>query len=266
MLFLMRSALFLATLLALCTGCASRPVSDTGFARPFQFERDTFAFANELVWEYIHDENGDWSARRREPKPDYTLRCFVLTRSVRQFFQHARFVPDAPRVDHDTYRSLIQQVVGTDPARVWPEDDRVLIPGYRNLREFSRAHEDLLKEECGGAWRSYVQRGHWRLVFPFSRRHQEDMAGSLVEALNRNRPPVVHLIRFPNLSINHALLLFTCEDDGDVIRFSAYDPNHPEEPVPLIYSRSTRTFTFPVNDYFRGGEVNVYEVYRSWIL
>ena len=65
--------------------------------RRFEFERDTFAFPNELVWEYHFDAaTGTTAARRRVPPPEYALRCFVLVRAARQFLYHARFDPTAP--------------------------------------------------------------------------------------------------------------------------------------------------------------------------
>jgi len=48
--------------------------------RRFEFERDSFAFPNKLVWEYHFDAaSGQTTFSKREPKPDYAHRCFVLT-------------------------------------------------------------------------------------------------------------------------------------------------------------------------------------------
>src|SRR5688572_23546099 len=97
----------------LLPGCAATPVSAEHPHRPFLLDRDNFAYANELVWEYRFDKQGDWTSRRREPKPDYTHRCFVVARSAKQFFQFARFEPDRPKAGVDAYRRLIRQVVST---------------------------------------------------------------------------------------------------------------------------------------------------------
>ena len=63
----------------------------------FQFERDTFAYANELVFNY---QNGvhvaDTNAPNRERS--YTRRCFIMAAGVVQFWKHARFDPQAPPV------------------------------------------------------------------------------------------------------------------------------------------------------------------------
>jgi hypothetical protein len=188
----------------------------------------------------------------------------VVARSARQFFQHARFDASLPAVGETTYRSLIRQVIARDPAREVPPAERIVIPGYASLRAFSEAQPALLQSECGGAWQSYFQRGHWRMVFPFSRAHQERTADGLLAALRQNRPPVVHVVRFPQLAINHAVLVFDAAEAPTNIVFSVYDPNRPEQPVPLVFDRAGRTFDFPRNNYFAGGRVDIYEIYRNW--
>jgi hypothetical protein len=245
-------------------GCATAEKNSRVAERKFTFQEDTFAFANELFWEYQMDPaTGQMTSRDRQPPPQYALHCFVLSRSARQFFRHARFDASKAGVSDQTYRYLIRKVVGRSPRRSATAEERIVIPGFSNLREFSRAHERLLKAESGGAWQSYFQRGHWRMLFPFPRSHQERMAAQLVRALDRNDVPVVHVVRFPRLTINHAMLLFGFAESGDGIEFLAYDPNYPEKPALLRYERRTRTFTLPFNSYFAGGRVDVYEVYHA---
>lgn len=254
--------LLLSPLILLLSGCVSKtPFVGT---RPFDFQRDTFAFPNSLVWDYHFDENGDWVHERRLPKPDYTHHCFVVARSARQFFQNARFDPTQPVADEATYRRLIREVVDVDPAHVLPDQKRIVIPGYSDLRTFSEAQEKLLKAECGGAWQSYFQRGHWRIIFPFSRANQRNVAEQLLDDLKQNRPPVVHVIRFPQLSINHAILVFDATETANTIEFAAYDPNKPDAPKTLLFDRAKGTFSFAVNDYWPGGRLDVYEIYRRW--
>ncbi len=257
-----RAALSLTAAFALI-GCTTAP-PPTGSSRRFVFEQDTFAYANQLVWEYRFDERGRWISKPREPKPDYTHHCFVVARSAKQFFAHARFDARRPVADAETYRRLIGQVISIRPSRELRDGERIVIPGYANLREFSHAQEKLLKAECGGAWQSYFQRGHWRMIWPFTRRHEQRMAERLVSDLKQDRPPVVHVVRFPRLTINHALLLYDCAETDGEIRFAAYDPNTPEKPVTLTFDRATRTFSLPTNFYFPGGRVDVYEIYQNW--
>ena len=258
------SALGVLTLLLLLSGCSTGRSLQPANSRPFQFESDTFAYANELVWEYYHDAEGNWKHRRNEDEPDYTHHCFVVTRSARQFFQHARFDASLPPVDETEYRRLIKEIISRDPVRDSADSERVIIPGYPDLRRFSEAHEQVLKDTCGGAWQSYFQRGHWRMILPFSRKGQAEESEALAAAVRSNRPPIVHVVTFPRILINHALLLYEVQEAGDMLRFTAYDPNQPEAPATLTFDRRTRRFQFPANDYWRGGELDAYEIYRAW--
>jgi len=253
----------LGLVLALC-GCATSQRASIETRHPFNFQTDTFAFANELVWEYHYDEHGKWVSQPRQPAPDYSHHCFVVARSACQFFEGARFDPAQPVADAATYRRLIRRVVSKSPGRVTPDSEKIVIPGYANLRDFSEAQEALLKSQCGSAWQSYTQHGHWRMIMPFSRHHQEKMAAQLIADLKVGRPPVVHLVRFPQLTINHAVVLFDAAETDQEIRFATYDPNNPKTPTTLVYDRAKRTFQFPANDYYPGGRVDVYEVYRNW--
>ena len=254
-------ALLCATLIMALCGCASQPFVGS---RPFDFQRDTFSYGNDLVWDYHFDANGKWVHQRHEPPSDYTHHCFVVARSARQFFENAKFDATQPVADEKTYRRLIHRVVSVDPSHALPEAKKVVIPGYANLKEFSAAQEHLLKDECGGAWQSYFQRGHWRMIWPFSRARQQRTAEQLLADLKQNRPPVVHVVRFPQLTINHSVLIFGAMESEKEIKFSVYDPNKPDKPKTLDYDRATRTFNFAGNDYWPGGRVDIYEIYRSW--
>jgi hypothetical protein len=45
------------------------------------------------------------------------------------------------------------------------------------------------------------------------------------------------------------------------LEFEAYDPNIPAHPVKLIYDRQRRKFNFPPSCYWRGGALNVVEIF-----
>lgn len=232
----------------------------------FEFERDSFAFANELIWEYRLDPvTGEMTTRRNDPPPTYAHRCFVMARSARQFFYHARFAPDQTVADAEAYRKIIREVVSRSPRQPSTDADRITVPGYDGLRSFSRAQEPLLKAECGGAWQSYCLRSHWRMVFPISRRHQAAMAEQLVKALDERPAPIVHLVRFPQLTINHGIVLYGVDEDAIGLRFAAYDPNVPAQASQLTYHRADQTFYFARNHYWAGGKLDVIEVYRGWL-
>jgi len=235
--------------------------------RRFDFRSDAFDFANDLVWEYLFDEATRTVAfRRRQPKPAYTHRCFVLTRAARLFLYHVRFDPGQPKLESSDYRRLIRQVLARNPRQPSPLPAQIVIPGFASLRDFSRMHEGLLKSECGGAWRSYVLRSHWRMVFPISRAHQARTAAALQTALARGESPIVHLVVFPRLTMNHGMILFKCRVTRDGFEFEAYDPNLPQSPARLTFSAEQQTFVLPANSYWAGGPLEVIEIYRGWFL
>lgn len=245
---------------------AAAPVGEA--ARPrFLFARDSFAFANELFWAYQVDAaTGRMTFSRREPRPQYAHRCFVLTRAARQFFYHAEFDATMAAVDEQTYRCKIRAVVSRSPRVPCPVEDRVKIPGFGGLRDFSHAWEALLKAECGGAWRSYVLRSHWRMIFPISRSLQARTAAQLAAVLDRGVPPVIHLVRFPKLTINHGMILTGCTATAAGLCFDAYDPNDPQAPTTVSFDAAARTFSLPANAYWAGGPLDVIEIYRNWFL
>jgi hypothetical protein len=232
--------------------------------RSFQFERDTFTFVNELVWQYHFDPaTGAMTISNTDPPPTYSHRCFVVVRSARQFLYHARFEPGLPKVEALSYLLLIRQVVNRNPR--WPSKlaDRVVIPGYACLRAFSQAHEGLLKTGCGGPWRSYFLRSHWRMVFPVWRSQQELVAKQLYQAVRQGSVPAAHLFCFPRITINHGILLFGLTESEWEFQFDGYDPNISDHPVKLIYDRASRTFRFPATRYWAGGALNVIQIFRG---
>lgn len=232
--------------------------------RTFDFARDTFAFRNELFWEYLIDEKtGRVTTRRNAPPPTYAHRCFVVVRSARQFYFHARFDSKAPAVGESEYRARIREVVKRSDCVPSSEEAKILIPGFGGLREFSAAHEQLLKDLCGGAWQSYVNRRHWRMLFPFTRANQAAEAARLFAEVKRGKAPIVHVVRFPQLTINHALLIYGAERLADRFDFAIYDPNLPEAPSQLVFTNADQTFHLPRNIYWAGGRVDVYETYRA---
>ena len=234
-------------------------------SRTFRFERDTIAFPHELVWQYHFDPvTGAMTIVDSNPPPTYYHHCFVMVRSTRQFFYHARFAPELPGLEPKEYRQLIREIVSRNPRQACAESERVVIPGFDGLRSFSRTHEPLLKAGLGGAWQSYVLRSHWRMVFPVHRWQQRRMAEKLKRSLPRRGLSLVHLFRFPNITINHGIVLYGLTESEQTMEFEAYDPNIPEHPVKLVYEHQRRVFTFAPSRYWGGGDLNVIEIFCDW--
>ena len=77
---------------------------------------------------------------------------------------------------------------------------------------------------------------------------------------------IIHLVKFPSLTINHGMILFDAAETESGLEFSAYDPNDPEKPARLKFERATDKFFLPANSYWAGGELNIIEIYRGWFL
>jgi len=249
--------------LILLTACSGPRTVERYPHRPFVFGQDTFCYSNALLWHYEFDPVTDKTSHSPEkPRPDYTHHCFVVARSARQFFDNARFDPSAPVASEQEYRAAIRAIVRVNPRHALPEP--LIIPGYSNLFTFSHAWEHLLKQECGPAAQSYFQRGHWRMILGFSETHQEKMAAQLKDRVHAGLLPLVHVVRFPSLTINHALLFYGCREVRDGAEFNVYDPNSASEPLLIKFDRNTRRFSMPRTRYFPGGRVDVYEVWNAW--
>lgn len=255
----------LAAALLPAAGCAARPasVARPPAARAFDPVRDTVAFPNDLVWAYHFAPDGTRTTVPREPRPEYAHRCFVVARLNRQFFDHAVFAPAPPPPGEAEARRLVRAVRSRSARQPSPPDERVVIPGFADLHAFSAAHEAAFKDEAGTKAESYLQRGHWRMIVPFSRGHQAREAARLELELADGRPRVIHLVTFPSLAMNHAVLVHAVRATPEALHFAAADPNLPGQPMELVFDRASRTFHWPRVPYFGGGAVDAYEVYRG---
>ena len=99
------------------------------------------------------------------------------------------------------------------------------------------------------------------MVFPIGRRHQERIALQLRQRVSQGSLPMVHIFRFPRITINHGLLLYGMVESEWNIQFEAYDPNITAHPAKLIYDRALRSFSFPPASYWPGGELSVTEIF-----
>jgi hypothetical protein len=251
---------------ALLSGCAEMPAAPQANDRAFNFDRDTFAYANELDWEYrIDPVSGKTTIQLNEPAPQFIHRCFAVSHMARQFFRYASFDPSLPKIDDAGYRNLISEVTSrsSGPAE---QNGRIVIPGYADLRSLSQANVAMLKEASGSSLRSYFQLSNWRMIFPFGRDRQEAEARRVLEEEKANRLPIMHLIRFspfPIADINHVIVVTSASETPTEIRFSVYDPNNAQTPGVLSFDFTSRSFIFPTTNYFADGPVNAYEIFRD---
>ncbi|MDP9291882.1 MAG: hypothetical protein M3O82_05910, partial [Verrucomicrobiota bacterium] len=227
---------------------------------PFEWRRDTFAFANDTLRIYEFDTQGRTLSKTRKTPPKYTRRCFVLCRSVLQFYKFARFEPNQPRVSPAEYRNLIRHI---SKIPVWfPANRRIVVPGYADLRHFSADHEPMLQEDLGVWWAVYLRIGNWRMAYGFPRAWQDSLAHRLTEQIDAGGIQALFLTCFRPL--NHCVIAFGYErlTNGD-IAFICYDPNNADAPLRLLYQKKTQSFILPRTTYYNGGPVNVYRAYLN---
>lgn len=249
------------SLLLVLGGCASAPVLESHPPRPasgpiLRFGVDTFAFRNDIRW-------------KSPGKTDlYANYCFVMARAVTQFHRFARFAPELPRVEPDVYSDLVRQVVARAP---WedplPSAERVVIPGYGSLHEFSAARETAVKTGLGGPFWTFVHWTNWRVVFPVTVGQQERVALETLAELDAGRMVQLLVTNLPKVELNHTVIAYDYRIyEGRFLEFIVYDPNEPEAPGWLAFDKADRRF-FASGVYdTEPGDIRAFRMYYSPLL
>jgi hypothetical protein len=230
----------------------------------FDFDRDTFAFQNATVLKY-HDGIAFFRPKSEadDPANKYTRRCFVMTRTVMQFRKFARFDPAAAPLNDQQLAKRIRAVVHIESWREsLPDNQRIVFPGYANLREISEARAQVFQNNIGSGFVTYFRPSIIRMVFLQSSGYQEKTHAKLDVALSRGDVFVAYLSTYPKMSINHSVLIYGRKKSGDELeRYFVYDPNHAEAPRELTWSAPDRAFAYQKDIDFIGGFVRVYQTY-----
>lgn len=197
----------------------------------FSFGTDTFAFRNEI--------------RSRHPDVTdlYANYCFVMARGLRQFFKFARFDPRAPRVSETEYLDRVHRIVSrpvSDPPLI--DGQRIVLPGYANLREFSCADESVLKRGLGSRFWTLLDWTNWRIVLPVGGRHQERVANQIMDTIDAGQLSQLLLTTFPIMEVNHGVVAFAYRETPAAVDFSVWDPNDPDKPGTITFDRNARRF------------------------
>jgi hypothetical protein len=232
----------------------------------FRFDRDTFAFANQTVFEY-HEGHASLRKKSAVKKDAYNRHCFVMCRTAMQFMKFARFDARAALLDDVSLAARVRAVTHRAPwAEPLPDDQRIVFPGYKDLREMSEAHRELVQLNIGHGWPSYFRISNARMMFQPGAGYQEKTHARLNAALARGEVFVGFLTTYPRLSINHSVLIYkqkSFSPNPGVERYLVYDPNHPESPRELTWSPSDRSFSYQKDWDFIGGSVRIYQVYSK---
>ncbi len=232
------------------TGDAPRVV-DTGFA----FARDTFAFPNEI------------RARHPDVEDLYANYCFVLARGLRQFALFARFDPTAPSLTAQDYTERVRAVAARPPWQSpLPTDERVVIPGYANLREFSRGQEEAVKAGLGGRFWTLVHWTNWRVTFPVPRGQQERVAEEIMAELDHGRLVQLLITNLPSWELNHTVVAYAYRRAGSTVDLTVWDPNNPAGPGAITFDTVKRQFWATDVYDTEPGPIRVFRMYFSWLL
>jgi len=217
-----------------------------------RFGEDMFAFRNDV--------------RALNPGEDdlYFNYCFVMTRGVAQFHKFARFDPMRPKLSAEQYIERVQQVVARSPWQdALPADDRVLIPGYANLHDFSRGEERAVKAGLGGKFWTLVHWTNWRVTFPVSREHQGQVAAEILAELRAGRPVLLLVTNWPEPELNHGVAAYDFRINDGAVEFVVYDPNEPERPGIIGFEREPSRFWATQLFDTKPGPIRAFRMYYS---
>jgi hypothetical protein len=246
----------------LATACASvEPApSVAGFERHaavpgFGFAGDTFAFPNDI------------RARNTDRDDLYANYCFVLARALRQFFVVARFAPDATRLSSDAYVERVRAVAAHPP---WQPpaatDERVVIPGYPNLRAFSAGEEAAIKAGLGGRFWTMVHWTNWRVTFPVTREQQAGVAREVIDDVDAGRLVQLLVTNWPKPELNHGVIAYAYRAGPREVEFDVWDPNDPHRPGLLTFDTTDRRFHATRLFDTEPGPIRAFRMSHSWLL
>ncbi|MEK7363972.1 MAG: hypothetical protein AAB016_08365, partial [candidate division NC10 bacterium] len=252
--------LFLVATLLVATGCASVAPLETATREPvsapvFRFGEDTFAFPNEV--------------RSLNPGREdlYANYCFVMTRGVVQFLKFARFDPSGAKLPPDAYAELVRQVASRSPwEEALPPEERVVIPGYRNLQELSLGEAVPVKAGLGSRFWTMVHWTNWRVTFPVGGAHQEGVAAEVLAELRAGRPVQLLITNWPTPELNHGVVAYGYRISDGAVEFSVYDPNEPGRPGVISFERQPRRFWATQLFDTKPGPIRAFRMYYSPLL
>lgn len=232
----------------------------------FAFNRDTFSFDNETALEF-HDGHASLRPRTPGEQPKrFTQHCFVMSRTVMQFRKFVRFEPAQPPLEDQQLADRIRKITRVPPWHApLAKADRIVMPGYADLRSLSSARPEILQKNIGLGWPTYFRPGNWRIVLPHGPSQQAATHREMDRALSA--PDgffVAYLTNFPrSLNINHGVLVYARKNKNPAegCCYTVYDPNHHDGPRTLEWSERDGSFLYQHDTDFVGGRVIVWQVY-----
>ena len=245
-------------------GCAHIRPQPNNVGRAFDFKQDTFAFINQTVWTYQDGKRVQTPESCSTNQNRYTHHCFVMARATIQFWRFARFEPDAPAASNVELEKRVRQVIAQRPTGPsLPLRDRVVFPGYANLRDLSERQAALLRANLGSSLTTYFRPGNFFLPCKPSKEHQLRTNEELRAWLEMGQPMALWIydFKFPEATLNHAVVAYAKSVKGTKPVYQYYDPNDAATPKCFEFDLQTGTFSFDKMLYFPGGGASVRPCY-----
>src|SRR5262249_24614224 len=223
----------------------------------------------EMFWVYVlavGNASGEHSARPHPPDL-YANYCFVLARGVRQFHNFARFDATAPRVDAQQYTRLVREVTSREP---WdpplPPAERIVIPGFPNLRALSAAEEGAVKAGLNGRFWTLVHWTNWRVTMPLPDGHQAAVLDEVLDELAAGRLVQLLITNWPKHELNHTVIAYAYRDVANGVELIVWDPNDPSEPGTISFDAGRQGFISTHVYDTSVGPIRLFRMYYSWLL
>ena len=145
-------------------------------------------------------------------------------------------------------------------------DDRIVIPGYADLREFSRAQEAAVKAGLGGRFWTMVNWTNWRVTFPVTRGHQANVAREIMDELDAGRLVQLLVTNWPKPELNHGVVAYAYRSIPQGVEFVIWDPNNPAEPGLMTFDAEQSRFQATRIYDTELGPIRAFRMYYSWWL
>ena len=147
-----------------------------------------------------------------------------------------------------------------------PPGERVVIPGYANLREFSQAEQAAVKKGLGSRFWTLWHWTNWRAAFVVTGAHQENVAREMVAELRAGRLVQLLVSNLPKVELNHTVVAFEARDTERGIEFSVWDPNDPSAAGVILFKRVERRFWATRLHDTEPGPIRAFRMYYSRLL
>ena len=148
-----------------------------------------------------------------------------------------------------------------------PADDRIVIPGYRNLREFSAAQEALVKAALGGRFWTLVHWTNWRVTYTnLPPEHQLHVLDEIRTELAAGRLVQLLVSNWPKPELNHTVIAYAYRSQPTGLDLIVWDPNDPAAPGTVTFQTEHQRFWATSVYDTEPGTIRVFRMYYSWFL